>query len=149
MTKFEQAEAICTQKTLALYGHKYQLDHSADPYASWDFSGATHSTKQTVNYFIEVKNRDVTSTCYPTVVMELTKFENLKAVAKANGDATMFYLNFYTDGKAYVFNLNKLSLVDIKISVKSSPKTTMGDREATNKIMIEIPFKCGKSIKAK
>lgn len=149
MTKFETAEKICTQKTLALYGNKYQLDHSADPYASWDFSGVTHSTKQAVNYFIEVKNRDVTSTYYPTVVMELTKFENLKAVAKANGNAIMFYLNFYTDGKAYVFNLNKLSLIDIKISVKSSPKTTMGDSEATNKIMIEIPFKYGKSVKAK
>lgn len=138
---FQKAEDICTEKTLKLLGHKYNLDRSADQFEVWDFSGVTQSLEaEDKSFFIEVKNRDIKSTTYDSIYMELSKFQSLIEVADSNDNADCFYLNFFTDNIALIFNLRKLRLCEVKFQSVITSKTTADNKERlVDKLMIALP----------
>ncbi|MCC8409893.1 hypothetical protein LJ707_13225 [Mucilaginibacter sp. UR6-1] len=139
MNEFEKCEEIGRNKTKMLFPN-YQFAESPDISEVWDFSGQT----PTLNYFIEVKDRQISSTAFDSSILEADKLKNLTAIADANGKANMYYLCFYTDGVAYSYNLRNISITDINIVIKNAGRKTVIDVGKKDKIFIEIPHRLGR-----
>lgn len=136
--RIDEKERIGRDKVLSIYG-KYNLTESPSRFDSWDMSGSTLSPDGYKPYFIEVKDREIKSTDYNTALMEYKKFYLLKHVADYHG-GDMFYVCTYKDNVMLAFNLNKINLTDIFITIKPSPKNSMvDDKEEVDKIYIELP----------
>ena len=65
-----------------------------------------HMTRNGKTYVIELKDREVPHDRYPTAFIEFDKYADLLQEAYFNGH-TAWYICFYTDGKAIVWNLCK------------------------------------------
>jgi hypothetical protein len=146
MNPYEESENISRDKTRALFP-KYDLVESANIFSTWDFSGQTqHMGEAPKNFFIEVKNREVTSNQYDdnTSYLEADKLQRLTQIANQHGNAAIFYLNFYTDGVAYCYNLRDISITDVKVVIKSVYHKTKEATGKVDKLFYELPFKIGR-----
>jgi len=147
MNPFELSEQICDAKTKALLP-KYDLVRG-EQFSVWDYSGCTQTIDNgNKNFFLEVKNREVSSTAYDdTTFLEVEKLNGLTAVANQY-DADIFYLVFYTDC-AYVFNLRKIPITDVKISQMNLVYKSKADLGTKDKLIMELPFSAGYKKKLK
>ncbi|GAA4907022.1 hypothetical protein [Mucilaginibacter defluvii] len=147
MNEFELTESVGRKKAKRLF-NKYELVESDNIFSCWDFSGRTQSiADEAVNYFIEVKNRDLKSTTYDTTFLEVEKLNALKAVADANEKAAIFYLCFFNDDIAYMFNLRKIDITNVSIFQMNLRHKTAIDVGIKQKLLIEIPLELGKRYK--
>lgn len=148
--RISEQEKKGRDKVVNTYGGVYTLVESTDKYASWDLSGRTsHIDKEDKNFFIEIKDRQVKSTSYNTCFLEYKKVSLLREVANAY-DADMFYIVTYTDNKMYVFNLRKIDITQVSMSITPSPENTMnGEQIYVDKLFIELPFSLGKEVRIK
>lgn len=143
MDEFEKQEQIGRDKMRKRFS-KYQLDESENILEIWDFSGRTqHLGEAEQNYFVEVKDRDATSTQYSTAYLEVPKLNALLDIANANGNAAIIYANFYTDGYCYLFNLRKINLTDVSISKMLLKHKTVKDVGMKEKLIVELPLRLG------
>ena len=130
--------------------HKYQLVESANPYEVWDLSGTTSKFGyKDWPFFIEVKSRTVKSTDYTTAYLEYDKFKRLIEVADNNGQATVFYIMYFTDNISMIFNLRNINLTDVGIKMQSLPSTTMGETTNVDKLIVELPYRLAQKRKIK
>lgn len=143
MNEFEEQEQIGRDKMKTRFS-KYQLDESEDVYEAWDFSGKTqHLGESEQNYFVEVKDRQIASTEYSTAYLEVDKMNRLLDIANDNGNAAVMYVNFYTDGYCYIFNLRKVMLTDVAISKMPMKHKTLKNVGIKEKLIVELPLKMG------
>lgn len=150
MDNFDKKEAEGRLKTINLL-HQYNLTASQDKYSSWDLSGCTTTiTEEKRNFYIEVKDREVSSTAYgeETVYLQFDKYQSLMKLSEQNnGDA--FYLTHFTDGISYIHNLTKLKVYDLKLTVKNVNKTSVENNGKVDKVFIELPYSTAKRFKTK
>ncbi|WP_428329025.1 hypothetical protein [Mucilaginibacter sp.] len=139
--QFLKKEAVGRAKTVTLFP-QYQLVESSDPYAVWDMSGqtTTNITGELKPFFIEIKDRNISSTDFDSVFLEFSKYQHLLQISEANAGADIFYLSFFKDNKALIYNLKKLKVSELKLSIQNVNKTTMADSPNVNKVMIELPY---------
>ena len=137
-------------KVMSYFGNKYDFVLSENPGDQWDLSGCTYNIGcDDKNYFIEVKDRDISSTSFNTCILEYKKFESLKDLSKEY-NADIFYTCLYTDDIMYMFNLRKLTLMDVSLTTINAPKISMQDHyNKIPKLMIELPFALGTRYKLK
>ncbi len=144
MNAFIKQDQIGRDKTIMLFP-KLDLVESPNQYSVWDMSGMTTNIAGDVKPFLmEVKDRDVKSSSYETVFMEVKKYQALTKLADENNIQDIFYINHYTDNITYVFNLKNIKVYDLQLVVKKAPKTTMGATEYVDKIFVELPIHHGR-----
>ena len=100
---FDKSEAICAEK-LEQFNNKYHIFNdlgSLHSGSSIDFTGIT-ITDKIAN--IELKNRNITSTEYPTIIIEPHKYCKLIIDWLYDGKEPL-YINFTSDGYVLVHNL--------------------------------------------
>lgn len=136
--QYLQAEEIGRQKAIKLLGDKATLVEPEDRYAPFDFSGSTI----TKNFYIEVKNRDCKSTSYTEDLLEYGK---AKAMKNIEPNANRYFLNFFTDGVARLYHLNKLRFEDLFIENKLCPASSSEDKGEQMKICYLIPTDLAKT----
>jgi len=82
---------------------------STNKYDVWDVSGSTRNT----DMFVEIKDREIKSTIYPTTFLQVDKYNNLMQLpASSQKKAKAFYFVNYTDGRSYVFDLANIDNID-------------------------------------
>jgi len=146
-----EKEQIGRDIVVNTFGSNYNFVESQNRFDSWDISGQTHNIDRgDKNYFIEIKTRDFKSTKEETAFLEYKKFFNLKYIADAHEAADMLYINTFTDGLLYVWNLREIKLNDVFLTIKKAPKETCTDVvEYEDKLFIELPMTKGKKYKIK
>jgi hypothetical protein len=142
MNEFDKSEKICDMKTKALFP-QYNFVRS-EPGTVWDMSGQTRSlTTERDNFFLEVKDRKVSSTAFDTAYLEAKKLRALTNYANMH-NADVHYLCFYTDGIAYSFNLRKIGITEVYIVEKNLIAKHDEDAGMKDKIIVELPYHLGK-----
>lgn len=92
---------------------------------------------------VEIKDRDtIHSTTYPDSLIEHTKLIALKRAYQISG-YTPYYCVFYQDC-FYLWDLNKIDLMQVKRDTLKCPKTTCGDNTYIDKVVYHLPFELGK-----
>ena len=119
---------------------KVEFTKSTDPISSWDLSGSTLNG----DFYSEVKVRDIKSDTYSTSFLEYKKLVGLKNVA---GKDNMNYMVFYTDGILMVFDLKKIKLSEVYLSIVDCPISSTENKGYVSKLMIEIPTQLAKKYK--
>ncbi|MEJ5962796.1 hypothetical protein [Pedobacter immunditicola] len=115
-----------------------------DKYGIWDISGSTaeYFPVNPLDYYVEVKARDVKSSTYPTTFLEVKKCKALLIQAQNSPNkGKAFYFVTFTDHKSYLFDLTKLWEKGFKTSEIYMPKSTFIDDEFwIKKQIIELPL---------
>lgn len=129
---FDLAEQEGRRKAAKLFGTKYNYTFSDDKYSSFDvkINGLEKDS------YVEIKNRNFDSTRHNTDFIEYMKLRHLKMAAKED---KMFYLCFYNDGVARMYDLKKIDITEVFISEVPMNKHTAVDSYEVNKLMIELP----------
>ena len=82
-------------------------------------------------------------------VVNISGISSLKDLSKEY-NADIFYTCLYTDDIMYMFNLRKLTLMDVSLTTINAPKISMQDHyNKIPKLMIELPFALGTRYKLK
>lgn len=91
----------------------------------------------------EAKCRNAKSDRYDDLVLEKDKYDSLMDVLSDHIADMVFYVNFFTDGAAYLWNIRKIQalLKDGAIIWRQEPfvKTTMGNEQKVMKIVCYLP----------
>lgn len=121
---------------------------SKERFSAWDISAHKKNSKGLKRAFIiEIKNREIPSNLYPTLFLEVQKYQRLietkDKVVDREPEAELLYINFLTDNKVVVFNLSKIDLTKVAIT-KRYAKCDDYDLEARClKDMYELPIELG------
>lgn len=129
MSGFEIKEQIGRAKAIDLLGDKLVLVEMPNLYDVVDLSGQTINSR---NIYLEVKDRDVESHQYDTDMLEVSK---VKAFAELDKTGVYYYLNFFTDGIARLYCLNKIKLMDIEIKELNCPASSYADKGYRTKLV--------------
>ena len=133
-------ESIGRTKTVCLFP-QYHLVESTDRFTAWDVSGQTTNIAGDVKpFFIEIKDRNLSSNDFDSVFLEFTKYQHLLQVSEENAGADIFYLSFFKDDIALIYNLKKIKVSELNLSIQNVNKTTMAASPNVMKIMIELPY---------
>lgn len=141
----DEKEKIGREKTLKLFGEKIQLYASLDRFAVWDLSGSTKyflNTKQN-DFYLEIKDRDIASDSYSTDFLELSKYQDLM---EFDNNADHYYLCFFMDDKARMYDLGQLNLATVDIRWGKYPSDINKDIQV-DKLMIHLPTSTAKTYK--
>ncbi|MGY4540072.1 hypothetical protein ACVW0P_004514 [Mucilaginibacter sp. UYNi724] len=140
MDMFLEREAIGRTKTVNLFPN-YILVESVNRYAVWDMSGCTTTIAGDVKpFFIEIKDRNLSSTDFDSVFLEFSKYQHLLKISEDNAGADIFYISHFNNNVALIYNLKKLKVSELNLSIKNVGKTTLGYTNKVDKIMIELPY---------
>lgn len=110
-------------------------------YDRWD---AKFTVKDN-GYVTDIKCRKCKHNQYPSTLIEVSKIDYLRKLAKQEGRIPVLLIAF-NDGIVYSFNLNNDSIRDIKNSTVACNATTAVLTNKIDKNVILIPFKYGKRI---
>lgn len=135
--KFLQADSRGLSYLYQLFP-QVQWNIPTDRYSAYDCSTNTFGKE----VYVEIKTRDCFHSDFGTAILEAEKLERLKPLMEAGH--TVFYYQFYLDGVAYSWNLNKMKLSDCEIFTKVCPKKSMKDVGESVKLCIGLPLNKGK-----
>jgi hypothetical protein len=109
-----------------------------EKFGIWDMCGTSDKSKM----YVEIKNRGIKSTSYPTSFLELKKYKNLTDIASnSTGKAKAFYFVSYTDNVSYLWDLTKLKVDELKIEKRLMKEVTLDNQNAmVMKEVIELPL---------
>lgn len=133
-------EEIGREKAIKLLGAKTPLTIVEDQFAPYDLSGTT----LTNNFYVEIKDRQCSSTAYDEDLMEYSK---AKAMKNADKTGLRYYLCFFNDGVARLYHLNKINLEDVFIENVLCPSSTGEDKGLKEKICYLLPIELAKTYK--
>lgn len=137
-TKFQRASALERQKMSELLS-KYKItDYSFTDDNGYDEYDGTYINPFGEDVAFEIKNRNVSSTKYPTTIIEESKYNFL--ITQSIG-IPMLYV-FFNDGTYFYEELNAAK--NYNKVVMGAPSTTMGDDTWVSKTFIEIPIDSSK-----
>ena len=104
----------------------------------WDLKGSSSTTKM----YVEIKNRWIKSTSYPTAFLEVKKYNNLRGIQDSLTERTkVFYFTSYTDSVSYLFDLTSMRLEDYPIYKKWMKEVTLDNQEImVEKEVYELPL---------
>ena len=143
MNDFEKREMIGRAKAIDLLGDKLHLVQMPGIYDVVDLSGQTITSK---NIYLEVKDRDVESWQYDTDMLEVSK---VKAFKELDDTGVFYYLNFFTDGVARLYCLNKIQLMDLELKLLNCPASSYKDNGHKNKLVFLLSPKLATTFKRK
>lgn len=132
----EVFELICKEQIPGCKINKF----SQNEYASWDVSYTFKQGHQTVKAIGEIKVREeYKSTSFTEWFLEKTKLDGMnKVIEKLNNDKIIkTYINFYSDNKYKIFNIDGIENKQEPVTIML-PSTTKGDTRLTPKQM----YKC-------
>lgn len=134
------AEVLGRDKTKALFGHKQTLVEVEERSAAMDFSGSTLA----YNWYLEVKDRGCKSTDFDS---DLLEYKKLKGIQNVDKDGKYYYLCFFTDGVARLYELNKINITNVYIGNFLCPDSTVEDKGNKMKLCFELPTNLAKTMK--
>lgn len=137
--KYEQQDNKGRAIVISLFGNKVDLT-AGGVEDVFDLSGTTLNG----NFYIEVKTRKISSSQYDTDDLEYHKMANLRNIDK---DANHFYFMLFKDNVGRLYNLKDINIMDVYLSNKDCPKSSLDDRGTTDKLIIGLPIHKAKTYK--
>lgn len=118
------------------------VEHSdVKGYERWDSKFTIDGKK----YLCEIKCRNVKHTAYADTLIEVSKVNAMRKLAKEEQRVPLLIINF-TDEVCYVFNLNDDSVRSVKPNKMYCNATTAVLRDRIEKEVMLLPFRYGKKI---
>jgi hypothetical protein len=110
------------------------LKFATQQYSHWDVA-FKHFGKNVVG---EIKSRNISSTTYNNMMIEVTKFNNLIKIAKEKG-CKAYYINHFSDGETYIWDITNLSLKSFVITKKLLPLNDFDQQLVWKEVFYLIP----------
>lgn len=114
----------------------------ASGYDRWD---CKFTDKEGKTYVLDVKCRNVSSTAFNETLIETSKINALKQIAKEEGRRPLLVITF-TDNVAYVIDLMNDSVRECKQRTMACNATTAVKTQKIDKQVTLIPLKYGKRV---
>lgn|GEM_PF-1178344 len=136
------AEKVGREQAISILGNKVTLVEVEERSAAYDLSGHTHATlmKQSKPFFLELKKRNCKSYEYDTDLLEYDKLQRMMEV-----DGHHYYFLIFNDGIARLYDLDKIRLNEVTLSIKKCPISTVENNGIKDKFIIELPTKRAKN----
>lgn len=152
MNEYQKYENVGRDKFMKYADNQFDIwdyNFTDDEFNNVDCVLTSGETAYTPNVLIEIKDRKYKSTASfiekEGAVFEMDKYSGMKKKAKEYNCDHLFYVNYFSDGVGYLFDIDELNKKGLLHWYKKvySKHTAYDDGSKKMKIVCDLPLKYG------